>query len=83
VHLALLRLILALRSRDAKASTGIADLALNPSPGFDNSRHADQGDLAANPTVGRANGRLLMPMSGHFVLPDRRETRCGWPASDV
>jgi hypothetical protein len=43
------------------------------SPGFGGSRHADQGDLDANSTVGRANGRLLVPMSGYFVLPVRRE----------
>jgi hypothetical protein len=42
-----------------------------PSPRFDGSRHADGGDLDANSTVGRANGRLLMPISGHFVLPVR------------
>ena len=27
--------------------------------------------LNANSTVGRANGRLLVPMRGHFVLPVR------------
>jgi [ribosomal protein S5]-alanine N-acetyltransferase len=43
------------------------------SPGFDGWRHADQGDPDANSTVGGANGHLLVPMSGHFVLPVHRE----------
>jgi len=31
----------------------------------------NQGDLDAKSRVGMANGRLLMPVSGHFVLPVR------------
>ena len=70
------------RASNARARY-LPDLALIPVVWFDGSRHADQGDLDANAAVGRENGRLLVPMSGHFVVPVRGETRCEWLASDV
>jgi Protein of unknown function (DUF2637) len=60
-----------------------ADLALIPVAWLRRFATGRWGVIWTPPPVGRANGRLLVPMSGTSFCPSAGKTRCEWSASSV